>query len=256
MNLSVFVDNDATLSFALKDANQNIIDLTGGSLTFKVTDWRKKEIFSKSSSDNTQINILDPSAGTCEVYITPTDTLNKEATTYLYYLNFTDSSSKVSTILQGNFMLKDLAIIRYITEKVRNFAGDKAELNTLLRTIETTDEEMQACIEKAVDFYNSFGYSTSYTLTDYPNMGNLIDGTVIQILMGKGILSARNMVTYQDNGGVTIQDMDVYGRYVNLFNILVSNYVRNVQSIKVSLNISGAYGGIESPWSILGNYYD
>lgn len=55
------------------------------------------------------------------------------------------------------------------------------------------------------------------------------------------------MLTYQDTGGVTVQDYDTYGRYINLFNVFVSRYMQQIQDIKRSINIDNAYGSIESP---------
>jgi hypothetical protein len=55
-------------------------------------------------------------------------------------------------------------------------------------------------------------------------------GATLKILTKKGILSARNTLTYQDAGGITVQDYDKYGRYVNYFNVLVSTYYRGIQT--------------------------
>ena len=65
----------------------------------------------------------------------------------------------------------------------------------------------------------------------------------------KGILSARNSLTYQDAGGVTVSDYDRYGRYTNLFNTLINRYYRAVTSIKRRVNIDACYGGVESEYS-------
>jgi hypothetical protein len=133
--------------------------------------------------------------------------------------------------------------------RVRNFNGDKVELNVLIQKQETTDEELNDYIQKSIDYFNTVGYTTAYVLSDFPSKGALIDGVVIQILMGKGILSARNMLTYQDTGGVTVQDFDTYGRYVNLFNVFINKYMSQIIDIKRSINVDEAYGGIPSPMS-------
>ena len=114
---------------------------------------------------------------------------------------------------------------------------------------------MNDYIQKSIDYFNAVGYETTYSVSDFPNKGLLIDGTVIQILMGKGILSARNMLTYRDEGGVTVQDFDVYGRYINLFNVYIGRYMQQVLDLKRSLNIDGAYGSIESPMNYVDIWY-
>ena len=69
-------------------------------------------------------------------------------------------------------------------------------------------------------------------------------------LTSKGILSARNTITYRDGGGVTVQDYDRYGRYINYYNILINKYVRGVSNMKLGSNIESAYGGVDSEYGI------
>ena len=73
-------------------------------------------------------------------------------------------------------------------------------------------------------------------------------GATLQILTSKGILSARNTLTYQDSGGVTVQDSDKYGRYINYYNLLLARYSRGVTNMKIGKNIESAYGGVKSEY--------
>lgn len=73
-------------------------------------------------------------------------------------------------------------------------------------------------------------------------------GATLQYLTSKGILSARNTLTYRDGGGVTVQDYDRYGRYINYYNILISKYVRGISAMKLGSNIESAYGGVPSEY--------
>jgi hypothetical protein len=252
MNISVYKGDDKTFELEVTDQDDQVINLSGGELNLEVTDWRGTSLFSKTSADPAQIEITDAEAGLADIHFIPSDTATSDPGLFIVYIKFTNSAGKIYTISQGEFQLLDLGTITYMRNRIRNFNGDKEELNVLVQAQETTDEEMNDYIYKAIDYFNGHGgNATEYTLSDYPNKGNLIDGTVIQILMGKGILSARNMLTYQDSGGVTVQDFDVYGRYINLFNVFVNKYVQQVSSIKTSLNIDGAYGSISSPMSYL-----
>ena len=61
-------------------------------------------------------------------------------------------------------------------------------------------------------------------------------------------MAARNTLTYSDSGGVTVQDMDKYGRYVNYFNVLIAKFQRGVTNMKVGQNVDEGYGGIHSEY--------
>ena len=249
MNLEVNKGNDKTLNISVVDSDANIIDLTNGVLTFRVQDWQEKQLFTKTSTTTAEIEITDATGGLASIYIIPGDTSAQTAGMYIFYINFTNAAGKIYTINQGEFQIIDAGSTMYVRNRIRNFAGDKSELNVLIQAIETTDAEMNDYITKAIENFNGTGFLTTYTLQDYPNISNLIDGTIIQILSGKGILSARNMLTYRDTGGVSVEDFDTYGRYVNLFNLFITKYHNQVLSIKRSINMDSAYGDIESPLS-------
>lgn len=251
MNISVYKGDDKTYGLEVTDQDDQIINLSGGELTFTVTNWQGNVIFSKSSINVSQIEITDATAGLANIHIVPTDTSSMDPDIYVAYIKFVNSTGKTYTISKGEFQVLDLGTIAYMRNRIRNFAGDKEELNVLIRKQETTDEELNDYIQKSIDYFNAVGYETTYAASDFPNKGLLIDGTIVQILMGKGILSARNMLTYQDTGGVTVQDFDTYGRYLQLFNTFIQTYMRQVMDVKRSMNIEGAYGSIESPMAYL-----
>jgi hypothetical protein len=251
MNISVYKGDDKTFGLEVTDQNNEIINLSGGELLFNVTDWQSNLKFSKTSTDPTQIQITDAAAGLADIHILPADTSALAPDIYIVYIKYTNTFGKIYTISEGEFQVLDLGTLAYLRSRIRNFNGDKVELNVLIQALETTDEELNDYMSKAIDNFNTIGYNTIYTISDFPNKGLLIDGTVIQILMGKGILSARNMLTYQDIGGITVQDFDVYGRYVNLFNSFINKYMQQTIDIKRSLNIDGAYGSVGSPMGYL-----
>ena len=131
--------------------------------------------------------------------------------------------------------------------KFRRWIGDEAALNVLDQARECTDEEIQDYLEDTVDEINySFPPQTSYTVSNFPSYYLLKLGATLQYLTAKGILSARNMITYGDPSGITVRDEDKYGRYVNYYNILVNKYYRAINNFKRERNIDGAYGGLGS----------
>ncbi len=135
--------------------------------------------------------------------------------------------------------------------RIRRFIGDNAALNVLHGEEESDNFFIYECLQDALDEINTeFLPATTWTIQTCPSWNALKIGTVLQILTGKGILSARNTLTYQDSGGVTVHDLDTYGRYINYYNVLINKYMRSVQSIKISYNVDQAYGGVASEYGI------
>ena len=139
-------------------------------------------------------------------------------------------------------------------QRLRKFINDTVALNTLEVVEECTDLILYHYIQDALDEINyEFTPNTSYTIQNFPSWNTIKFGATLQFLTSKGILSARNTLTYNDSGGVTVSDYDRYGRYMAYYNMLVSKYMRSVQSIKVSANIDNCYGGVASEYSVLHN---
>ena len=134
-------------------------------------------------------------------------------------------------------------------DRVRNYLGDFIANNKLEGVQESSDEDIHDALIDTVDEIN-FEYlpTTAYTFQTIPSFNLLKIGTVLQILTSKGILAARNTLTYSDSGGVTVQDMDKYGRYVNYFNVLIAKYQRGITNMKVGQNVDDAYGGVHSEY--------
>jgi hypothetical protein len=134
-------------------------------------------------------------------------------------------------------------------DKLRDFLRDRAELNILLEKQESTDQDLYQALQDGMDAINyEYGYETNYTLSDFPSWKIIRDAALLEILTSAGIHSARNMLTYNDAGGVTIQDMDVYGRYINYYNVLITKIRTSIQNFKIQSNINNAYGGSYSAY--------
>mgnify|MGYP004197339909 FL=1 len=137
-------------------------------------------------------------------------------------------------------------------DRLRKFLGDTAELNVLDEVKESTDIELHHAIQDTIDEINyEFLPGTEYKkISEVPSWNLVKLGATLQILTSKGILSSRNTLTYQDSGGVTVQDFDKYGRYINYYNILINKFVRGVSSMKLNANVDAAYGGVPSEYGI------
>ena len=135
-------------------------------------------------------------------------------------------------------------------DRLRRFLGDNAALNVLTQEQESDDLLLHDCIEDAIDEINSFGHSTSYDFDDVIdatlpwNMVKL--GATLQVLTSRGILSSRNMLSYNDTGGIQVRDTDTYGRYINYYNVLINKYMAQLRSFKYAKNIDDGYGEYQS----------
>lgn len=139
-------------------------------------------------------------------------------------------------------------------DRLRRYINDIAELNVITEIVESEDKELFEALQDSLDdisFTEPILKDLGYEKFNEVPWNLLRQGAIIQILTSKGILSARNTLTYRDNGGVTIQNFDKYGRYMNYYNLLLPKFERNVKGFKISKNIDNAYGGVPSEYSLL-----
>ena len=134
----------------------------------------------------------------------------------------------------------------------RKWIGDTPEANTLEGIQESDDLDLYRALLMAL---NEINYEilppTSFAnFTDIASPKMLFMGGLLQLLISKGILSARNTLTYNDAGGVTVQDYDKYGRYINWFNVLISSYLSSVRMWKMGVNIENCYTNVPSEYSL------
>lgn len=135
-------------------------------------------------------------------------------------------------------------------DKLRDFMRDRDELNLLLDTRESTDQDLYQALLDGIDAINfEYGYETSYTIYDFPSWKIMRDAALLEILVSAGLHSARNTLTYNDSGGVVVQDLDVYGRYINYYNILINKIRQSITNFKISKNLDNGYGGSGSAYS-------
>lgn len=143
-----------------------------------------------------------------------------------------------------------------VVDLFRDHINDTEELNTLEELKESTDLELyRALLLTMNEFNNILIFQPGYQgFSEIPDINLFFLGTTLKILVKKGILSARNTLTYQDSGGVTVQDYDKYGRYVNLFNVLVASYYNGIRAWNTRQNVDNAYSGVSSEYSQSSRY--
>lgn len=159
----------------------------------------------------------------------------------------------------GQAVMNDLII------RLRRFLNDTAELNRLDQVAECSDEDLTDYIRDTMDEINmQFPPKSNFRIIDIslePGDNGQVPwslvklGATLQFLTSKGILSARNMLTYNDTGGIQVADYDRYGRYINYFNVLIQKYVTGVQMFKTSWNAQQVFGGVYSPLDQGGVWY-
>ena len=157
------------------------------------------------------------------------------------------------------------ATINDLNIKLRRFLNDAPELNRLDQIAECSDLDLEDYIKDTLDEINIvFPPKSTFKVTDVtlePGDSGQVPwslvkmGATLQFLTSKGILSARNMLTYSDTGGIQVSDYDRYGRYINYFNVLVQKYTEGVRMFKMSWNASQVFGGVYSPMDQGGVFY-
>lgn len=140
-------------------------------------------------------------------------------------------------------------------DRLRRFLQDQAVLNTLDQVQESTNVDLYFALQDALDEINVTPPITTYSAFTGVPWSILKLGGVLNILVSQGILSARNQLTYNDQGGIQVSDIDKYGRYVNWFNVLIAKYQRAVISWKLTKNVDDAYGEIPSEYVDIGDSY-
>lgn len=133
----------------------------------------------------------------------------------------------------------------------RRSLRDTADLNRLEKVQESSDLDLYyALLTAASEIKVELnGFTLIESLKDIP-WSILQLGALLKLLTTVGILSARNTLTFQDAGGITVQDFDKYGRYVNYFNVLVSSYYKTLNTWKMQVNVSNCFGGVPSEYSL------
>jgi len=138
-------------------------------------------------------------------------------------------------------------------DNIRTWVEDTVDRNFLEKIQESSDSYIYQSMLDAVDEANNAvlpHIETSWTIDDFPSYSALKYGTLKQVLIGHGIWSARNAVSYNDTGGVQIQAYDKWKNYLNWFNLIEKSWVDRVTGLKKKQNISDCYGSVSS------EYYD
>lgn len=137
--------------------------------------------------------------------------------------------------------------------RLRDYLDDTITQNELRGVEESTDLELYRALE---DTWDEINYEHDPVELNFDSISQipwtlLRQGATLSVLNSKIIGSARNTLSYNDAGGINVKDNDVFGRYVAIYNTLLSQYRRAVATFKRSANVNSCYGGSHSEyWDI------
>ena len=129
---------------------------------------------------------------------------------------------------------------------VRLFMMDKPELNTLLRGVRWSPEEVNAALINVVAYYNeSPPFYGSYSIETFPYRYTLLCGAAGYLLRSAAINEGSNNLNYSANN-ISVNDKDKAEIFMRIGSMFWDEFKQKVADIKIAKNISMAFGGAES----------
>jgi len=135
---------------------------------------------------------------------------------------------------------------RYV-KALRVLLADITELNTLLGTIENSDEKLGLIMDLILSDFNHEPPFTKFTFEGFPNPNCLLQGAMAMVLDSSSIMHARNAIQYSDNG-IGFEDFGKDTRYAPLANKFQQNYLRLMDTTKRTWNANQCFGSISSEY--------
>lgn len=133
-----------------------------------------------------------------------------------------------------------------LIKRFRNRIMDNdAVLNVLKGDIEFSDEQIEGYIIEALyDINEAEPRRRTFTLQKFPKTSLLLDGAMVFMLQGRGLLHLRNQVSYND-AGFSVNLDDKSGFYAQWLGQVQAVYLRNLKEFKRSL--IPRFRGVDSP---------
>ena len=129
---------------------------------------------------------------------------------------------------------------------IRMFLMDKKELNPLLKGVRWSTEDVDGAIQRCVDFYNDTPpFIAPQRPETFPFKYVLLVGVAGHLLRSAAINEASNQLDYSADG-VTVQDKNKADIFLRMGNAYWQEFTDKVGQIKVTVNLSGAFGTIPS----------
>ena len=134
---------------------------------------------------------------------------------------------------------------------LRIFMMDRKELNTLLRGVRWDTKDIDEAINMCVSYYNGTPPFVDYqTSTTFPYTWLLLTGVSAHLLKSASINEASNQLNYSADG-VSVQDKDKAEIFSRIGGAMWDEFKSKVQDIKISVNVSLAFGSSPSELSYM-----
>ncbi|NBQ68973.1 MAG: hypothetical protein EBU46_09140 [Nitrosomonadaceae bacterium] len=133
---------------------------------------------------------------------------------------------------------------------LRTFLMDRPELNSLLRGVRWSPEEIEAAMVFAVGYFNESSPSTgnSYTVESFPFTFAWLTGVAGHLLKSAAINETSNNISYQLDG-VQVNDRDKGELFARMGQQYWDEFKLMTANIKMQQNVSAAFGSNRSEWS-------
>jgi len=149
----------------------------------------------------------------------------------------------------------DPRIMSLAVLQVRRFLKDHKHKNRLLlNEFESEDEEVrQAIVDALADWNIALPPLPAVTLSTHPAKHLLVRKAAMELLRSAMIWHAREHLPSSD-GGTSADDHAKFGEYSQIIGMNLADYEKKRDDLKVSINISRAYGGLGSEYAY--DFYD
>lgn len=139
-------------------------------------------------------------------------------------------------------------------QDIQTYARDIPELNILLENQRQSSPELVTLAMKmAVSDFNALTPSSSYSETNFPNDSILLYGTLHHLANSEAERQLRNNVNFNAQGLQAGID-DKMGQYNQLASYYKQLFENRASQLKRQLNIEAAWGGSDSPYSVINDY--
>lgn len=143
-----------------------------------------------------------------------------------------------------------------IAQVIRAYMRDYAELNRLIKGVESSDRLIFWAIADCIDDWNSTPPLIGpVSILNFPSKHLLVRGTVINLLESVGLLQTRNHLTFSD-GGIQVGISDKTPLIQAWIQLLKNSYESKKLRLKVAMNIEAAWGGgVHSEYLWVNGFY-
>jgi hypothetical protein len=139
-----------------------------------------------------------------------------------------------------------MAIAQITETDIRTFCMDRKELNSLLRGVRWSTEDIDNALNRCTDFFNETApFVVSFTPQTFPYRYTLLIGVAGHLLRSASINEASNQLDYSADG-VTVQDKNKAQIFASIGNQFWEEFKDKVVNIKITINVANAFGTMPS----------